>query len=261
MKDIARMQRREFRHQGLTLSYLDSGGEGPVLIALHGHWMEGATFAPLAATLRPWRLVALDQRGHGHSDHARTYSREDYLGDLTALYRHLGLEAAVLLGHSLGGVNAYQFAAHQPDRVRGLIVEDIGAVVGSDVGFVLGWSGNYPTRAQLAERVGPRFLPYLADAFRETTDGWRLAFDPEDMVTSQRELNGDHWADWLGTDCPALLVRGDESRLTTAEQIAEMAARRPNTRVATLHGGHAVHADDPTGFAEAVRTFLSSLPV
>ncbi len=260
MSAVEPMRRHAFEHGGLTLSYLDAGGGGPVLVALHGHWMEARTFAPLAAALRPWRVVALDQRGHGYSDRPHTYRRDDYLGDLAALYGHLGLESVVLLGHSLGGVNAYQFAARRPEQVRGLIVEDIGAVVEADVGFVLGWSGTYPTCEQLAERVGGRFLPYLTDSFRETAAGWRLAFDPTDMVESQRELDGDHWADWLTSDCPALLVRGDESRLTTAAHLAEMAARRPNTRLVTLHGGHVVHMDDPTGFAQAVRTFLWALP-
>lgn len=97
------MERHLFSHNKLTFSYLDSGGSGPVLIALHSHWMEAATFEPLATSLASeWRVIALDQRGHGHSDHAATYTRNDYLGDLKALFTHLKLqEPAVLLGNSL----------------------------------------------------------------------------------------------------------------------------------------------------------------
>ena len=59
------MPRHQFQHGDLTLSYLDTGGVGETLIALHSHWMEGQTFASLAAALAPeWRVVALDQRGH-----------------------------------------------------------------------------------------------------------------------------------------------------------------------------------------------------
>ena len=134
------MQRRSFRRDGLTLSYLDAGGDGQPLVALHAHWMEGLTFAPLAAALAPeWRVIALDQRGHGHSDHAATYTREDYLGDLSALFAHLRLEGAVLLGNSLGGVNTYQFAARHPERVRAFIIEDIGAEIADDISFALAW--------------------------------------------------------------------------------------------------------------------------
>lgn len=67
------MQKHTFQHNRLTFSYLDSGGEGPAIIALHAHWMESITFAPLTSALAPqWPVIALDQRGHGHSDHAAT---------------------------------------------------------------------------------------------------------------------------------------------------------------------------------------------
>lgn len=258
------MNRHEFQHDGLTLSYLDAGGDGRVLIALPSHWMEAVTYAPLATALArdnasSWRVVALDQRGHGYSDHAPSYTREDYLGDIAALYRQLGINNAVLLGNSLGGVNAYQFAARHPNQVSAMIIEDIGAVVADDTSFALAWSGTFPTREDLVERIGPRFVPYLEDAFRETPSGWRLAFDPDDMVVSQSHLNGDHWADWLATDCPALLIRGLESRVTTTQMMEQMAERRPNTRLVSLGGGHVVHFDQSTGFTQAVQAFLRTL--
>ena len=255
------MQRYKFQHDGLTLSYLDVEGGGRVVIALHAHWMEGGTYAPLAAALAPdWRVIALDQRGHGHSDHAKTYTRDDYLGDLEALFDHLGVEEpAVLIGNSLGGVNAYQFAASHPRRVRALVVEDIGAEIRDDTSFALPWAGVYETREALAQRVGARFVPYLEPSFREVPGGWKLAFDPRDTVASQNSLNGDHWIDWLESHCPALLIRGNDSRVTTQAHLEQMASRRPNTRLEVLEGGHVVHLDNPSGFAEAVRKFLQQL--
>lgn len=255
------MPRNNFQHDGLNLSYLDTGEGDEALIALHSHWMEGQTFASLAAALTPaFRVIALDQRGHGCSDHASTYTREDYMGDLDALVAHLGIARAVLLGNSLGGVNAYQFAARRPHWVRGLIVEDIGAVIGDDTSFALAWSGVFETRQDLEERIGARFVPYLADSIRSVGGGWRLAFDPQDMVKSQTCLNGDHWADWLASSCPALLIRGESSRVTTAEHLEEMARRRPNTLLRVLRGGHLVHFDNPDGFNAAVLDFLKQLP-
>lgn len=254
------MERRTFQHNQLTLSYLDAGGNGPVLIALHAHLMEAVTFAPLVFALAPqWRVVALDQRGHGHSDHARAYGRGDYLGDIAALYAHLGLEAAVLLGNSLGGANAYQFAAHHPQQVRALVIEDIGAVIADDTSFVLPWAGIFATRDALVEQIGQRFAPYFLDSFRQTPAGWQLAAEPRDMVASQALLNGDHWNDWLASRCPALLIRGSDSRVTTNAHFEDMAARRPNTKFVTLEGGHVVHMDNPDGFTAAVTTFLRRL--
>jgi esterase len=254
------VQRHNFQRDGLNLSYLDDGGTGRPLVALHAHWMEGQTYAPLAAALAPeWRVIALDQRGHGYSDHAATYTRDDYLGDLDALLRHLGLQKAVVLGNSLGGVNAYQFAARYPDRVLGLIIEDIGVEIADDTSFALPWGGTFKTRESLEERAGARFGPYLQDSFRETPEGWRLAFDPRETLASQLSLNGNHWNDWLATDCPTLLLRGADSPVTKPAHIKEMAARRPGTQLASLKGGHVLHFDTPKEFTEAVRTFLRKL--
>lgn len=252
------MKRGTFQHGGLTLSYLDAGGDGKIVVALHGHWMEALTYAPLADALAPeWRVIALDQRGHGYSDHAASYTREDYRGDIGALFAYLGLKTpVVVLGHSLGGVNAYQFAAHHPDLTKALIIEDIGAVVSDDMRFVLAWTGLFETREALVERIGQNLLPYVQDSFRQTPTGWRLAFDPKDMVLSQGCLNGDHWHDWLATSCPALLIRGLQSPLTTQAHFDEMAARRPNTLLKVLAGGHVVHHDNRIGFNETVREFL-----
>lgn len=254
------IERQKFQHGSLTFSYLDSGGNGHVLVTLHAHLMEGATFVPLATALAPgWRVIALDQRGHGFSSHALTYTRADYLGDLAALFAHLGFERAVLLGNSLGGVNAYQFAALHPERVSALIIEDVGAVVSDDISFILPWEGTFATREDLVNQIGARFAPYLEDSFRQTESGWKLAFEPREMVASQRLLCGDHWQDWLATDCPALLIRGQESRVTTAEQVEQMAQRRPNTTLVSLNGGHVLHMETPTEFTGAVRAFLQNL--
>ncbi len=140
-----------------------------------------------------------------------------------------------------------------------MIIEDIGTEVSDDTSFALAWAGTFATLDDLAARVGPRFLPYLRDSIRQTPSGWRLAFDPHDMVVSQSHLNGDHWNDWLATRCPALLIRGLESKVTIPTQVEQMAARRPNTRLQSIEGGHVVHFDNPAGFTEAVQAFLQEL--
>lgn len=255
------MHRHDFTHNDLSLSWLDSGGSGRLLIALHAHWMEGLTFARLASDLSPdWRVVALDQRGHGHSSHAASYTREDYLGDLEGLFSELSVSSpAVLLGNSLGGINAVQFAARHPEKVAALIIEDIALECGTDIGFVRAWSGIFPTREALAERVGPRFRSSVEDSFRAVPGGWTLAFDPEDIIRSENAMRGNYWDDWLKTTCPALVIRGRESRVTTREQLKEMAHRRPNSVFIELEGGHVVHQDSPESFARELRSFLRSL--
>ncbi|MEV6395786.1 alpha/beta hydrolase [Streptomyces sp. NPDC051907] len=251
---------REFFMVGeRRLSYLDFGGPGTPLLALHGHYNEASAFAPLAEALSPqWRVLALDQRGHGESDRAPSYGRDDYVADVAAFHRHLGIGPVAVLGHSLGGVNAYQYAARQPDQVHALIVEDIGAVVDCDWLFTVRLPKPAPSRQELAAALGST-APYLECAFRRKADGWRFSFDVEDTVASQKALNGDHWQDWTAVACPTLLIRGAHSDELAASHAREMITRRAGKALfVELPAGHVVHHDAPARFADAVTSFLSA---
>ena len=79
------MKRAAFKHDGLTLSYLDSGGDGPLIVTLHAMWMAARSFEPFALAMPEWRVVSMDQRGHGLSDHSTDYSLGAFVGDIGAL--------------------------------------------------------------------------------------------------------------------------------------------------------------------------------
>lgn len=244
---------------GRRLSYLDFGGPGRPLLALHGHYNEASAFAPLAAALAPqWRVLALDQRGHGESDRAHSYERDEYVADVAAFHRHLGIGPVAVLGHSLGGVNAYQFAARHPDVVSALVVEDIGAVVDCDWSFTTRLPGLAPSREALVAAVGAA-APYLECSFRRTDQGWGFSFDIADTVASQKALNGDHWNDWTSVTCPTLLVHGSRSDELAACHAHDMVTRRAGTiRRVELPAGHVVHHDVPNRFADEVAAFLAA---
>ncbi|MNB71183.1 Haloacetate dehalogenase H-1 [compost metagenome] len=251
--------RKYLKRPDTVLSYLDFGGSGEPLIALHGHMNEGLFARGLASSLAgEYRIIALDQRGHGESEQPAGYENDRYVDDLLALLKHLGLDQVILLGHSLGGVVAYRMAARRPELVTALIIEDIGAAVNDDLSFVLNWPQRMPTKEALVEAMG-RLGPAFAYSMREYEDGWGLPFVPEDMVTSQKLLNGDHWKDWLATDCPALLLHGTSSSCLSFEMAEDMAARRPNTKLVHIEAGHAIHFDNPVRYLEEVTRFLQSL--
>ncbi|MGW8768181.1 alpha/beta fold hydrolase [Streptomyces sp. NPDC055815] len=69
-----------------------------------------------------WCVVALDQRGHGHSDQPSDFSRDGYVADAAAVRRHLGSGPAVAVAHCPGGVKAHWFAARRPRLVRALVI-------------------------------------------------------------------------------------------------------------------------------------------
>ena len=114
---------------GLNLHYLDWGDEGQQpLLLLHGHTGNAHIWDTFAAAMAPhFFVLALDQRGHGDSGWAQDgYTLEGYLADLEGFVAALGLERMVLVGLSMGGRNAYVYAARHPDKVERLIVVDIG---------------------------------------------------------------------------------------------------------------------------------------
>ncbi|WP_406347033.1 alpha/beta fold hydrolase [Streptomyces sp. NBC_00648] len=218
-------------------------------------------FAPLAEALAPqWRVIALDQRGHGESERAQSYQRADYVADIAAFHRHLGLGPVLVLGHSLGGVNAYPYAARHAGQVTAPIVEDVGAVVNADWSLATRLPRQVPSRRALASALGS-MSPYLECSFRQFDDGWGYSFDIDHTVRSHQALTGDHWSDWETVTCPTLLIRGTDSVVLAQDHAREMIARRAGqARLAELPAGHVVHCDAPDQFTATVRTFLPQLP-
>ncbi|WP_327433082.1 alpha/beta fold hydrolase [Streptomyces sp. NBC_01236] len=250
---------------GRTLSYLDYGGNGRPLVALHGHLSEGASFAALASALGPeWRVIAPDQRGHGDSQRAPEYTRIGYLADLLALLDHLGIDRVVFLGHSLGAINAYHLASERPELVEALINIDTAVDLPdhgtSPLAFVLNFPYTAATREELAAACGP-LAAVVGPVLRPMPGGagWRLPFHPQDTVDSENLVHGDHWEQWLATDCPALLIHGLRSQVLPAEQAHAMCSRRPGTVYRRLDTDHFVQQADPEGVATAVREFLAGI--
>lgn len=259
--------RHELKIDDRTLSYLDFGGTGRLLLALHGGLCEGAHFTGLATALGPqWRVIAPDQRGHGDSDRTEEYSRAGFVADAVALLEHLDPGGpVVVLGFSLGALNAYHLAAARPDLVSALVNVD-GPVEGprgdgpNPFAFLAGFPYTAPTREELIAACGP--LAEGAGPFlRPLTDGtgWRLPFHPQDTLAIVEEGAGSHWDAWLASSCPALLIHGLRSEALPQEQADAMVSRRPGTSYAGLDTEHHVPFQDPEGFAEAVRLFLAGL--
>ncbi len=257
--------RHELKIDDRNLSYLDFGGPGRPLFALHGALSEAASYAGLATALGDeWRVIAPDQRGHGDSDRTPEYSREGYVGDAAAVLDHLDLGGPVpVLGFSLGGINAYHLAASHPDLVSALINVDCPVDMVRPDGpdfwdFLHALPYTAPTREELITALGP-MGPSYGPALRADDSGWRLPFHPQDTLATVEIGYGDHWAVWLASHCPTLVIHGLRSGVLLKEQADAMVTRRPGTSYAPLDTEHFVPFQDPEGFAKAVGAFLASL--
>jgi pimeloyl-ACP methyl ester carboxylesterase len=122
------MKERSATAEGRAFRFLEREGAGPSLLFLHGLGDSSDQFEPVAGLLPDgWRLLALDQRGHGGSHKPdEGYSPFDFADDARVFLDSVGLESAHLFGHSMGGRNALVLAAQHPDRVDSLILGDIG---------------------------------------------------------------------------------------------------------------------------------------
>ena len=116
--------------RSLRMRYLDWGGGGDPVLALHGLASSAHWYDILAPELRPrFRIIAPDQRGHGRTTQAPDgYDWRSTAADAVGLLDVLGLEQAIVFGHSWGGNVAAAAADHFPERVRALVLIDGGFI-------------------------------------------------------------------------------------------------------------------------------------
>jgi pimeloyl-ACP methyl ester carboxylesterase len=102
------------------------GGKGPAVVLLHGFGDTGDMWAPLAADLaRDHTVVVPDLRGMGLSSHPESgYDKKTQAGDIRSVLTHLGIDHATVVGHDIGTMVAYAYAARYPDKTDRLIVMD-----------------------------------------------------------------------------------------------------------------------------------------
>jgi len=111
---------------GIHLQTLDWGGSGPALIFLAGYANTPHFFDSLAKTFtNRFHVLGLTRRGHGESEQPKSgYDIATLAADILAFMDTLGIERAVLAGHSFAGGEMMYLATHRPDRLSGLVFLD-----------------------------------------------------------------------------------------------------------------------------------------
>lgn len=256
---------------GLRLRFLERGPvSGRPMVLLHGTGDNAHTWDILVPHLTPhFRVIALDQRGHGRSDWAvpPAYRCRDYLQDLTTAIHSLGLEGIILLGHSMGALHASLYAALNPGRVAALIHVDIEPFPPDwNRKYLLGLYNSLPeSYASPEDYIAEiaRNCPYahrehlhaLAAEALSCRDGrWYRTFDREILARfDDYDLRGG----LPDIQCPALVVRGAESRVLGRHAAEQMTKALPAGELSEIpKATHPAHLDNPDGFREAVVGFL-----
>ena len=101
-------------------------GEGKPIVIAHGLYGSSDNWISIAKQLSTkYKVILVDLRNHGQSPHSSSHSYSDLADDLFELFNKLNLSQATLLGHSMGGKAAMQFAINYPNKLKSLIVVDI----------------------------------------------------------------------------------------------------------------------------------------
>ncbi|MBI4499289.1 MAG: alpha/beta hydrolase [Chloroflexi bacterium] len=263
---------------GLRLHYLDWGGNADrVLLFAHGQGGNGHNFDHIAQELRDeFRILALDQRGHGDSDHTREgYSVKLFAADLAAFAEAVDIIPYDYCGASLGARNAIPYAGDHSDHLRHVVLLDYGPEMStesarSQIGRIgtrpLGWRSKEDYIAYLRER-DPRVSE--EQLRRNAEYSLRLNYANRYVLKSDPDLfwiNGSFgvaevpylWEQWAKIRCPILELKGALSNYLSPEILERMKRLQPTMRFAEVpDSGHPITSHNPAFLIEQLRQFLN----
>lgn len=265
---------------GLSLHYTDAG-DGPPILCLAGLTRNSDDFSFLAPHLADHRLICMDYRGRGLSDHADDYMAYNILRegqDAIELLDHLGLDRVTLIGTSRGGLIAMALAHAHHERLSGVVLNDIGPEVADEgIARIMDYVGRVPDLPDLDAAAGA-IAHVNAMAFHGVPlDRWRaqagfmffeapggglgLRYDARlrDALVGQAGTGEapDLWQMFDALrDISTAVIRGENSDLLGVETLAKMQARHPDLITATVpNRGHVPFLDEPEALS-AIRALL-----
>ncbi|MGH7020390.1 MAG: alpha/beta fold hydrolase, partial [Brevundimonas sp.] len=269
-------ERRWTSPDGLSLFARDyAPADGPAklpVIAIHGLTRNSADFEVIAALIAQSgrRVLAVDVRGRGRSDRApdpMTYTPDVYAKDVVALMEQAGIEKAVFLGTSMGGLITMALTAIKPKAIAAAIINDVGPELAVEgLTRIAAYAGQplvvetWDDAAAYARRINETALPHYTDAdwaafarrtFREGTEGAPvLDYDPDISApikaAGAKALIPNLWPYFraLARKKPTLLLRGATSDLLSPAIVAKMRKAAPTMAYAEVPGiGHAPMLD------------------
>ena len=264
---------------GVRLHHLEWGRAGAEpIVLLHGVRLHAQVWNHFSRRFHDrYRIVALDQRGHGDSGWGPEdrYHVEEYYADLGAVIEARGLERFTLIGHSLGGIVSMLYASRHPERVKRLVLVDISAgrppvPEGTDLTRVTETAppGDFDSIEAASSYLKSTLSRAPADlvdesarhGMRRTGSGrYTWKYDPAILQRRRPPSPGvDLWETAARIAAPTLLQYGSESKVVDAELAARMAQTVPRCAVERIEGaGHALFTDRPDAFAESIERFLS----
>ncbi|KAB7624009.1 alpha/beta fold hydrolase [Alkalilimnicola sp. S0819] len=269
-----------FQHDGLRFYYEvierehdPQSAETLVLITGLAGVVQGWSLQT-AALARHYRLVMMDNRGAGQSDKpAGPYHMSDFAGDLAALFQHLALDAAHVLGISMGGLIAQEFYHRHPGRVRSLVLACTG-VGANDPAFVPAeteveqallmdraeHSPETVMQAWVRSFYHPDFLAKVPDLAERLLRFQAACPQPPEAYAAQLQACLDHPPNsprLAGIQVPTLVIHGAQDLIWPLANAEYLAAHIPGARLVVIpDSAHMFLVEKPRAFNAAVLEFL-----
>jgi pimeloyl-ACP methyl ester carboxylesterase len=246
-------------------------GQGPPLILLHGLFGSARNWGTVQKALAgDYRVVALDLRNHGASPHASGMDYAVQAADVAESMTELGIERAVVLGHSMGGKAAMMLALTRPELVERLIVADIAprpyppalrTVVAALQAVPLhpGLTRQEADQALRAAVPEAAIRSFLLQNLRFETNppSWRIGLD--EIAAAMPEIEAFAPPQGARFEGATLAMAGALSPYIRAEDHAAFRALFPHMGFASIaKAGHWLHAENPEGFMAALQEFLTT---
>ncbi len=257
---------------GLRLHVTRTGGGGPPLVVLHGVTDDGLCWTALAEQLQgAYDVLMVDARGHGRSSAPDAgYGPSEQAADVAGALDALGLEGALVLGHSMGAGTALALAALYRHLPRAILLEDPPPWwVPQDVTpeDLAGREERVAGVEAMKRKTHAQLLAEQRRDARTWTDAeivrWaesKQRCSPQVAAVFLQDHRDLDWPELLPRiTCPVLLLTGEPERgaLVTTDDAAALRALVPQTEVAHIPGGgHSIRHDQPQAYLAAVRAFL-----
>jgi 3-oxoadipate enol-lactonase len=241
---------------------IDGPADGVPVVLLHALGLDGTLWDDLIPLLPGLRILRIDLRGHGLSDTpAPPYAMGALIRDVEGAMDHHGLTGAVVLGLSIGGLVAQGLAVKRPDLVRGLVLSNTAARIGTPEI----WAARIAEvraggmAAIAAPTLSRWFGPDAADR-----PEWRarlLAARPEGWIGCAHAIAG---ADFRATtpelSLPTLVIAGDRDGSTPPDLVRDLADMIAGSRFCLIRGaGHLPLVEKPDDYAAAVLDFIAGM--
>ena len=247
-------------------------GKGTPLLVLHGFLGMSDNWKTLGNQYakNDFEVHLIDQRNHGKSFWSQSFNYEILAEDISRYMQHYALSPAGVLGHSMGGKTAMQFACNFPDLVEKLLVADIAPkyypphhqdILNALTNLPLESIGSRgEADAELAKRLSePGIRQFLLKNLYWIDKG-KLGFRCNlEVLDKKIEEIGENIGSTDNFDGPTLFLRGDRSEYISPSDLTEIKRHFPAAELQTVeNAGHWLHAENPQQFFEKSILFFKS---